>query len=262
MYAAFKTLVAPRPLTALFKFNAAVHVGGTVIPTVAAAIMATGLMLTTTAAAEEQKPTTRAAAEPSFSCLVAKSPTERRICSDASLSQRDAVMKRLFNALKKDGKGKRVRRQQLAWLKARNRCRDDAACLERQYDARLQRLARAGGDKERLSGTYKLKTKDEDSEGTIWIVRETDGTLAGHITTIIGPTAHSCTVGFRGAEPIGKRWIWTAPAEDFPDTKTCKILIEPHKGSKKKKASLKLSRTEGCNVYCGARADFAGEYVK
>ena len=233
------------------------------------------------------------ASEPSFSCNTAKTPTEKLVCDDTSLSQRDAVMTRLYQALKKSGKAKKLVRRQLVWIKQRNLCRDDKECLEKKYAVRIGELARAAGDSLNISGTYRLKNAPlgEDpapSSGSLWLAREPDGTLAGHIETASGPRAHSCVVSFRGALPLGGKWLWSAPPSELLSKAPCHILFEREKnpvsenttpartrkkkGKKKSKKAkgktgkkgltLKLSRTPGCNIYCGAAGEFAGRYRK
>ncbi len=209
------------------------------------------------------------ATEPSFSCATAKTITEKTICADTSLTQRDAVMNRIYQALKKDGKAKKLLRQQLVWIKQRNLCREDKACLEKKYSKRIRDLARAAGDSTALSGTYLLqpeKPKKDGAEtspstGNLWLAREADGTLAGHIYVTGGGTpAHTCAVAFRGALPLGDKWLWSTPASELLSRAPCHILFERGQGAEKNR--LKLSRTTGCNLYCGANAEFAGHYLK
>lgn len=202
------------------------------------------------------------ASEPSFSCATAKTPTEKQICADTSLTQRDAVMNRIYQTLKKNGKAKKVLRQQLVWIKQRNLCGGDRDCLEKKYSKRIGDLAKAAGEKGAMTGTYELQgdTRDGTSSGSLWLTREPDGTLAGHIETVSGPTAHTCTVAFRGALALGDKWLWSAPPSELLSKSPCHILFEPGQGEKK--TGLKLSRTPGCNLYCGARGEFAGVYEK
>jgi uncharacterized protein len=78
----------------------------------------------------------------SFDCKKARSPTEKMICSSPNLSTLDAQLAEAYKKAKKElttAVGIRIARDQLSWLKLRDRC-TDAECLEQTYNARINEL--------------------------------------------------------------------------------------------------------------------------
>ncbi|QCO18054.1 DUF1311 domain-containing protein (plasmid) [Azospirillum brasilense] len=146
-------------------------------------------------------PTTTAAAA-GFPCSKATTPTEKTICADPGLSALDerlaatyrAALERLSGASPEEGAaGAAVKADQRAWLRDRDTCRADAACLRRAYDGRMAILsfrtdpATPPSPVARYVGLF-------DHEGFIGIaaIALRDGTVA---------------VSVSGAEPSSGRWV-------------------------------------------------------
>lgn len=73
----------------------------------------------------------------SFDCGQARTPVERTICTNPSLSEQDEQLAMLFEQAKQYGERSEVIRQQKNWLKTRNACKD-LACLHRQYRSQVR----------------------------------------------------------------------------------------------------------------------------
>ncbi len=88
------------------------------------------------------------AVKPSFDCPTDRGAVEQAICSNPSLSAKDARMDSLYRQAQQELSGS-VRAQletaQRAWVKRRNACRgsDLGSCIERTYDTRLRELEAA-----------------------------------------------------------------------------------------------------------------------
>lgn len=79
----------------------------------------------------------------SFNCARAGTPSERAICGNRALEDRDVEMATIFGLIRPVfGMGARgaFMDEQNAWLAQRNRCGADRACLTRRYDERIARL--------------------------------------------------------------------------------------------------------------------------
>lgn len=72
-----------------------------------------------------------------FDCQKARTPTERAICADEKLSVADEVMSAAYPLLE-DAGSTAVADEQRAWLRRRDACRADVACLRQAYQERLQ----------------------------------------------------------------------------------------------------------------------------
>lgn len=75
----------------------------------------------------------------SFDCGQARTPVERAICTDPSLSAQDEQLALLFEQAKLHGERSEVIRQQKSWLKTRDACKD-LTCLRKQYKSQVQLL--------------------------------------------------------------------------------------------------------------------------
>jgi len=76
----------------------------------------------------------------SFNCARAASPTERAICGNRALEDRDVEMATIFGLIRPVfamGARGAFMDDQNAWLVQRNRCGADTACLRRRYDERI-----------------------------------------------------------------------------------------------------------------------------
>ncbi len=77
----------------------------------------------------------------SFDCASASSPAEKTICSDPYISNLDEKLASLWRAtLPNVVDAKALKVDQRGWLKQRNQCAADVACLRRQYLMRLKAL--------------------------------------------------------------------------------------------------------------------------
>jgi uncharacterized protein len=77
----------------------------------------------------------------SFDCKLAKTATERAVCSDWRVSTFDEVLAaKYLEALDKAGDSARLRADQHTWLRLRNSCDADVACLGKAYESRLAAL--------------------------------------------------------------------------------------------------------------------------
>lgn len=200
----------------------------------------------------------------SFDCTLAQTTVEKAICDEANanLASRDLAMGQLYSALKEEGGHDGVLAGQSAWLAMRDRCGANADCLEKAYDKRLLVLAREAGDKAGVTGSYHYHltgegvTADSDS-GDAFVVRQADCTLAGYISTVSGPTYHTCDVSFSDAEETSSGvWHWQGPAEEADsDGYLCEIDVTATTGA------LRID-SQNCRYYCGARGWFDSDYTR
>ena len=194
-------------------------------------------------------------AHPSFDCEKAGNAAEKAICQNELLKMMDRTMARLYRPARKAG-GRPVAATQRKWMKARNACKDEYACLREKYTSRIILLARAAGDDAGVSGVYTYDMPREPSWGRMWLVRSPDGTLSGSLETVTGPTAHTCNIDFEKAVPKGAGWLWTNPDPSGDQEEPCKLTITPVKGG------VKIDGTNGCYDFCGARGYFTTTYTR
>ena len=86
----------------------------------------------------------RAADYAPIDCAKASSSAERTICRSYSLGQADARMATLFGvvtSLVAMGQRADIGDAQRTWLKERNACGDDHACIARAYQSRIAALS-------------------------------------------------------------------------------------------------------------------------
>ncbi len=86
---------------------------------------------------------TRPTSGPSFDCTTSSGIVERTICGSFRLSQMDARMATLYYRAKGRLSKKEsddLLKEQRSWISARNRCRNNAPCLEKVYEERITRL--------------------------------------------------------------------------------------------------------------------------
>jgi uncharacterized protein len=190
----------------------------------------------------------------SFDCTKAASITEKEICKDenADLQERDEAVNRLYKDLQSnpDASG------QSAWIKSRDACGAGAECIRKRYDERLAILAKAAGDESGITGSYEYKFSDDTDFGTAFIVRESDGSLSATISTVSGPTFHTCDAGFESAEAIGDAWLYTGTNDDADyEGKICRILVRQQKNA------IRIDSLN-CTSSCGARGHFDETYTR
>ncbi|MGO1070326.1 lysozyme inhibitor LprI family protein [Lysobacter sp. CA199] len=101
-------------------------------------------------------------------CAKAKNKNEQAICADPVLTVRDGELSQAYRAaLKASQYGGALKKDQLAWIKERDRCDGQVPCLRRAYVERLTELAPGAiggkfdwnGDWTRSDGTSSLSLK-------------------------------------------------------------------------------------------------------
>ncbi len=209
----------------------------------------------------------RAVAEPSFDCAKAASAVEKTLCipENENAAYRDVVLTELYKAMKEQGGYDAVLAGQSQWLKTRDTCGADVDCLTTSYDFRIAELARAAGDETGVTGSYayhiKYDSEDTNTEpffdvGDAFVYRDLAGELNGYVSTVSGPTFHTCDLGIEEAAAMGDAWLFTDTEEnkDF-EGRLCRVLI------RQDKQSLRIDSI-GCGNWCGARGYFDNTYTK
>ncbi|WP_150622260.1 lysozyme inhibitor LprI family protein [Pandoraea horticolens] len=77
----------------------------------------------------------------SFDCTKAASATEKAICADAKLSKLDSDLAVVWKRVSRASSTPSLVASQLQWLKRRDTCGADVACLSTRYNERLAALA-------------------------------------------------------------------------------------------------------------------------
>lgn len=206
-------------------------------------------------------------AEPSFDCTKAATNVEKALClpENHNAAYRDSVLAELYKAMKEQGGYDEVLAGQSAWLKARNACGGSHDCLLKSYDDRIIELAKAAGDETGVTGSYsyeiKYDSEDTNTEpfsdaGDAFVYRDLAGELNGFISTVSGPTFHTCDIGIEEAEVIGDAWLFTDSEENKDyEGRLCRVLI------RQERQSLRIDSI-GCGNWCGARGYFDNTYSK
>lgn len=204
-----------------------------------------------------------ASSGPAFDCRKASSATEKAICASAELSrldrQQQKAWKAMNSALQEHPQHGALKQDQLAWLKARDRCSADAACITEAYQGRLSQLQ--GDGSLPWAGVFELP-------GT--------GSLALYpvLATPTGPAAATrYRVSLQTAEPKTARWTceWQGEADLLPASATQPArlqLLMP--GAKPVAASLQADGTleiandaatqAAADSLCGNGGSFAFRY--
>jgi len=195
-------------------------------------------------------------ADASFDCGKAQTAVEKEICKDENydIGNRDKILAQLYRDLKQEGGHDAVLKGQKAWLKERDACGAKPKCLAQRYDERIAELALAGGDEVKVTGTYAYQLSDAPDSGTAFVARMPNGTLSGWISTVSGPTYHTCDVSFEGAKPSGKGWQWV-DAEESSQGDKCSVTFTPGLDS------MSIA-SKDCRDYCGARGFFDETYER
>jgi len=92
----------------------------------------------------------------SYDCnKVKKGSTEWTICNDGSLANWDNFLARTYNfAREKETNTKKLRQEQLVWLKKRNQCKNNKRCIEDSYTDRIQTLIDTYVEQQTVSDDY------------------------------------------------------------------------------------------------------------
>lgn len=88
-------------------------------------------------------PTSASAA--SFDCRRAATATERTICANLGLNDRDVQMAQLYGIVRKlvpMGTRGAIMDRQAVWIRERNRCGGNVGCIGQSYDRRIRELNR------------------------------------------------------------------------------------------------------------------------
>jgi uncharacterized protein len=81
--------------------------------------------------------------KPSFNCAKAYAKAEKAICANPAIATLDNVMVDLYKKARAARKGaarNAITAQQKQWLKQRNACGPDIACLAQRYGERIGQL--------------------------------------------------------------------------------------------------------------------------
>ncbi|WGM37899.1 hypothetical protein [Caulobacter sp. NIBR1757] len=87
---------------------------------------------------------TRASAA-SFDCRRAATATERTICANLGLNDRDVRMAQLYDIVRHlvpMGTRGAIMDRQAVWIRERNRCGGNVSCIGQSYDRRIRELNR------------------------------------------------------------------------------------------------------------------------
>lgn len=85
---------------------------------------------------------------PSFNCIENTGVAEQTICHNTGLARLDVSLSQIYFTLKgrmTSSQGVWLRNSQRAWLKQRDSCRSDVACIEAAYRTRIGELQQFGG---------------------------------------------------------------------------------------------------------------------
>lgn len=95
----------------------------------------------------------RAVFSPSFECAKSVQPAEKTICMVWDLSELDFQLAEIFNTVQNDLPAQQTAQRQ--WLRKRNSCGFDAACIEAALRERIAALCDAGGSHATACGSRK-----------------------------------------------------------------------------------------------------------
>ncbi|MGB0749831.1 MAG: lysozyme inhibitor LprI family protein [Magnetospiraceae bacterium] len=150
---------------------------------------------------------------PSFNCAKAGTAVEKALCADPVLGRMDLAMARLYKHLIETDAG--LKEDQKSWIKTRNLCGKDTACLTDQLAARWVDLGARidpGEGAGKLSGIYRYAAEPGVLEGRLAIATAPDGSL-GFVTrteTLVG--TGFCLSGGGGVKKTGDgAWHWQDP---------------------------------------------------
>lgn len=205
----------------------------------------------------------RANTGPAFDCRKASSASEKAICASEELGrldrQQQQAWKAMNSALQEHPQHAALKQDQLAWLKARDRCMADAACITKAYQGRLSQLQ--GGGSLPWAGVFELP-------GT--------GSLALY-PVLPKPTTPAASTRYRvslqTAEPRTARWTceWQGEADLLPASATQPARLQllmpgakPVAASLQADGSLEIANDAAAQAaadsLCGNGGSFAFRY--
>lgn len=183
-----------------------------------------------------------ASAQPSFDCARASTPVEFTICEVPVLAQLDLQLAGAYGAARAtstSSEKRRIRDEQVGWIRSRDRCGSDAACLEASMRARLAALQGSGdggGTTAGLSGIYCT------ADGSDTLLIEDHGTSLDFSFSTYQSNGHSCGAGAYGVPATGTGYSFREAG--------CTFTIMANEAG----VVLSSSGEEGCRSFCGARA--------
>lgn len=126
---------------------------------------------------------------PSFECARASTANERAICDSALLAWMDRQMATLYAAVRARDGDPAVEAQR-AFHRGLQRCRGQAACLEREMLNRMDALARRLGAEG--TGRYGWATVDGGAGGALYLVAHPGEAVA--LSLLTHNASHTCEV--------------------------------------------------------------------
>ncbi|ABC29793.1 uncharacterized protein conserved in bacteria, putative lipoprotein [Hahella chejuensis KCTC 2396] len=133
----------------------------------------------------------------SFDCAKASSSVEALICEDDQLSSLDERLAAAYKQARESGFGKEIKFSQTLWLNnSRNLC-EDAECLLRVYDQRLDVLSKLSGLSTLFNARYERLIQDDEVSPDIIDYLEVNSDGAGVLQFAYESNhanGHSCTV--------------------------------------------------------------------
>jgi len=103
-----------------------------------------------------------------FDCSKAASAAEKAVCADNALSGMDSALSGMWKqTLAGGGDAATLKAAQRDWLKQRDACGSDKACLSKRYRERLLALGGALGPANRWQQTWKLDSDNPSIDGEL-----------------------------------------------------------------------------------------------
>jgi uncharacterized protein YecT (DUF1311 family) len=182
----------------------------------------------------------------SFDCAKAASSTEKAICSTPAVSRLDSELAAAWQqALAQSHDAKVLKSTQLKWLRERNACGEDPACLSDRYRERLAELAGAPLAPNRWDQTWTLDTDNPTVGGTL--------TFTG-----TAPHLHFSISGYNGGHLGDNEGDVTLNGEtaSYHDSDGCKLTFE------REHASIMVTENSGPET-CGEAmgVSLGGKYL-
>ena len=210
----------------------------------------------------------------SFDCSRAKSRIENMICRTDNVSALDEELSRRYKQLAAQADASALKADQLAWMRARDQCKD-AACLAESYQARLKFLSvwndpdPEPGNVSGLYGTrrpsfiYNPDTQKEDPV-EMWdcmaLKRRSDSELQFRFV-LFGANAHSCEMEGVARKKNPSTYEYREPMA-LGSQAECRLSIRFAKGYVELLDEDMTCRQEHCGLRAGiSGAAFARSHV-
>jgi uncharacterized protein len=179
----------------------------------------------------------------SFDCSQARTPVERAICADPSLSAQDEQLAMLFQRAKQHGEPAQVISWQKTWLKDRRNTCKDLACLKLHYQLQLRLLspiANAVGQGMPWTGRYiaHASPNGETYSRIRLYIRQSSAAEAefDFVGTNTTPAGEVLTNGMHGKVKLyGNRGRF--------DQEGCELLFYRHQSGE-----VSIDQSRGCNL--------------